>query len=87
MDYELTPGYHPYGYEGVPGTCHWCGRKLRRGTYLDPMLQHQYSPTEWQKALRPLPCLGNYGDGHFCGLRCGYAYGLSAANQELPKER
>jgi hypothetical protein len=22
--------WHPFGYEGKPGTCVWCGRKLRR---------------------------------------------------------
>lgn len=23
---------------------------------------------------------GDYGDGHFCGLRCGYAFGVAMAN-------
>lgn len=44
----------------APGTCLWCGRKLRKS---------QIHPEE----------KGSYGDNAFCGLRCGYSFGVCLA--------
>jgi hypothetical protein len=41
--------------------CINCGRFLRRCGLREVMPQKQW---------------GDYGDGHFCGLRCGYAWSL-----------
>lgn len=48
-----------------PGTCLFCGKKLRAYRYPD---------------LFPNPNRrGDYGDNAFCGLRCGYRFGLAFA--------
>lgn len=62
-----------------PGTCLYCGRKLwwikrtftqgSRGVLI-PVGER---PNLYAKA-------GDYGDGFFCGLRCGYQFGVLAAN-------
>lgn len=41
--------------------CINCGKKLRRCN-----LRHYMPDKQW----------GDYGDGHFCGLRCGYKWSL-----------
>jgi hypothetical protein len=46
-----------------PGTCLWCGKKLRR-------CQHGSGER------------GDYGDGFFCGLRCGFAFAVALAKQD-----
>ena len=48
-----------------PGTCLWCGRKLRK-----------FHLNDGSK--------GDYGDNAFCGLRCGYSFGVTMA--ELGKK-
>lgn len=52
---------HSAGVE--PARCQWCGNRLRRPKRMngEPMY------------AKP----GDYGDGLFCGLRCGYQYGVS----------
>ena len=51
-----------------PGNCHWCGAKLR----LAKMANH---PTiDGHRDAR-----GDYGDNSFCGLRCGYMFGVQMA--------
>lgn len=47
-----------------PGTCRWCGRKLRAARFA------------WFGNGR-----GDYGDGYFCGLRCGYLFGRALARE------
>lgn len=59
---------HPFNYAEVPGTCLWCGRKLRPYRFRDKSLPRE----EWP--------LGDYGDGHFCGLTCGYRFGKRLAD-------
>lgn len=96
----------------APGTCLWCGKKLR---------QKYDSKYEHYNRSRSLCCkapvidghtcegcgnyvdsgrrlvsrtkvherLGDYGDGAFCTLRCGYMFGVAAAKngfrlQKLP---
>lgn len=48
-----------------PGTCLFCGRKLR--AYRFP---HHFENPDRR---------GDYGDNAFCGLRCGYRFGLAFA--------
>jgi len=50
------------------GTCLWCGHKLRRES------KHK------AKAYKREQQLGDYGDGYFCGLRCGFQFGEAFAN-------
>lgn len=61
--------YHAFDYDGQEGTCLWCGRKLR--PY--PHRNADYNKDSGKE-------LGDYGDGHFCGLRCGYAFGVRLAD-------
>ncbi len=56
--------WHPFDASGDPGTCIWCGRKLRKESH------HMAAAHERDRLL------GDYGDGVFCGLRCGYSFGL-----------
>ena len=60
------------------GTCLHCGRKLRwikrtftQGPREVPIPVGE-RPNRYAKA-------GDYGDGFFCGLRCGYQFGVLAA--------
>jgi len=83
--------FSSFGQHGEPtqvGRCRWCGRKLRPKWRYEtaPFVQ------EWVPAQPPhyrgravgegprvkvgAPRLGDYGDGHFCGLRCGRDFGL-----------
>lgn len=57
----------PFGATNQPGTCRWCGRKLR---------PYPYRAEAWANGRT----LGDYGDGHFCGLRCGYEFGRVMAD-------
>lgn len=57
---------HPFNYEGVERTCLWCGRKLRK-------YRHREAFPESNE-------YGDYGDGHFCGLNCGYSFGRRLAD-------
>lgn len=51
----------------LPGRCIWCGYKLRRESH------HSAAAHNREAAL------GDYGDGVFCGLRCGYQFGQAFA--------
>jgi hypothetical protein len=51
------------------GTCLWCGNKLRK--------ESQHSADAYGRPNDR--ALGDYGDGHFCGLRCGYQFGKAFA--------
>lgn len=55
-----------FGDNSERGRCRWCGRKLR--AYRWP----EHFP------LDPNP-RGDYGDGLFCGLRCGYRFAVQVA--------
>lgn len=48
-----------------PGTCLYCGEKLRAYKYPDLFANPDRR--------------GDYGDNAFCGLRCGYRFGLAFA--------
>ena len=78
--------WHPFGYRGGPGTCKWCGRKLRRLKVLDKTLEQDLitagtRPYEaFERALVPAALPGGYHDGHFCGLRCAYQFAVRLAD-------
>lgn len=59
----------PFSYDGVPDSCLWCGRKLRA---------YRYRGTDHAKEAGLEK--GDYGDGHFCGLRCGYQFAVRLAD-------
>ena len=59
----------PYSYDGVKDSCLWCGRKLRAYRYRDA--EHNKGKGKEK---------GDYGDGHFCGLRCGYQFAVRLAD-------
>lgn len=84
--------WHPFGYEGKPGSCLWCGRVLRHKTYqLEPdediagwpgfELTGKTKTGPWGTPLRIIRALkpGGYSDGFFCGLRCAYKFGVRMA--------
>jgi hypothetical protein len=52
----------------APGVCLWCGDKLR----LAKIANHPTIDTHREAR-------GDYGDNAFCGIRCGYAFGLRLA--------
>ena len=76
--------WRPFGYEGKPGTCLWCGRKLRRKTY-PPDKPKGMGWAEWHaspESKQRVPAYdkpGDYGDGFFCGLRCAYDFAVRLA--------
>jgi hypothetical protein len=73
--------WREFNASNMPDTCVWCGRKLRQKmTYADfdqgfidavrgdkPEMVPRYEKK------------GDYGDGFFCGLRCGYLFGEQMA--------
>lgn len=74
-----------------PNTCKWCGKKLRWQTTMfnpetgkaDPIIDAETN-TAIQGTRRTWPMYekpGDYGDGHFCGLRCGYMFGVALADR------
>lgn len=62
-------------YAGIirEGCCVWCGCRLRI--------------TPYQDDARGEGLRGDYGDNLFCGLRCGYQYGVARATHEYRGER
>lgn len=63
--------FHSFGATNKPGTCRWCGRKLRSPVHI---------PKDRAKSRR-----GDYGDDTFCGLRCGYQFGLALSKERVLK--
>lgn len=87
----FSPFNHRGGV-GKPAHCKWCGRALRK-KWCQVEAPHvkswhapdRHYPDGCATGYGPLvkvgePKLGDYGDGHFCGLRCGYDFGLWFAN-------
>lgn len=66
--------------------CKWCGRKLRKH-WREVKGPHVFTWSDGYQGSAPQiiddaprvkigePMLGDYKDGHFCGLRCGYDFG------------
>ena len=69
-----------------PETCLWCGKKLRWQTR--PVETGPAEGESWAdywkrdggKAKTRAAKPGDYQDGHFCGLRCGYQFGVAMAD-------
>lgn len=79
--------WRPYGYAGQPGTCKWCGQRLRRRTWpadkpAGISWNDWYGSPESKRREPAYDKPGDYGDGHFCGLRCGYQYAVLVIEQE-----
>lgn len=98
----------PCGATGEPGTCKWCGRKLRQQFYTKyehvqrtkslcckaEITEDEFGTTvcgkcskytsRFKKRLvsskKRFDKPGSYGDGHFCGLNCGYLFGVVLAD-------
>ena len=68
------PATRPFGATGEPGTCLWCGRRLRHETVIDPASDKPY-PGNLVRAEQA----GRYQDDSFCGLGCGYRFGRRLA--------
>lgn len=77
--------WQSFGYKGKPGTCLWCGRRLTRQTVLDSRAEEQMRKAGligdelYRASLRPASKPGRYYDGFFCGLRCGFQFGVRMA--------
>lgn len=82
-----------FGPVDKPGHCHWCGRKLRPRwrTEYPPTVKtwfegdkHCSGRAVESRLVKPVkvgePKFGDYSDGHFCGLRCGYMFGRRLAD-------
>jgi hypothetical protein len=76
----------PFAAHGDPtedGRCRWCGRKLKHRRIIASDADKD-NPTykveghHFATIQDALP--GGYGDGHFCGLRCGYQFGVRLAD-------
>lgn len=87
--------YRSFNASNEPDTCLWCGRKLRHRQITKTMPAREakaqgYKVTnaemlkdgEWPvSAILGYEELGgDYVDGHFCGLRCGYQFGVAMAD-------
>ena len=68
--------FNEFGHVNEPGCCIWCGRKLRKKFDSEPI-----DPTNPVRGYRKLKTfkLGDYRDGFFCGLRCGYKFAVRLA--------
>lgn len=66
---SATEGYAQHGDPHADGACMWCGKKL-------PVSRVHRLGEGWRDAY---PLRGNYADGAFCTMRCGYAFGVTAA--------
>ncbi len=71
----------PFGYRAVPGTCRWCGDKLRyervgadESDKANPTYREERGGWATVLAVKP----GGYQDGVFCTLRCGYQWAVRA---------
>lgn len=51
-------------------TCKWCGRRLR------PKMVQDWPVGQLEATNRRQEGWGGYGDGLFCGLRCGYQWAV-----------
>ena len=74
----------PYGYTGKAGTCRWCGDRLVYRTFSRNLLPGEtweefHAIPQSQKRSRAYDKPGYYGDGKFCGLRCGYQWAVRRA--------
>jgi hypothetical protein len=76
-------GGKPYGYAGRPGTCRWCGDKLRRtrvtagdSDKANPTYQEEVA--SWATVMADTP--GAYQNGFFCSLRCGFQWAVRRLN-------
>lgn len=75
--------YRDFGYEGKTGTCLWCGHKL---TFKRVMAHDADKDNPTYKvegahfATKRAEQAGGYQDDSFCGLRCGYQFGLRLAS-------
>lgn len=92
---RLTPfaQCYSFGQHGDPnrdGACLWCGReltanKIQRHRAASPLFDHLPGGAEKRAAAIATAdrytLRGQYADGAFCGLRCGYAFGVIAALQ------
>lgn len=84
--------FNEFRHVNAPGHCIWCGKKLRKKwrmehapyvtTWHPPDPPHYpvgYAVGSGRLVNVGEPMLGDYGDGHFCGLRCGYRFGVRLA--------
>lgn len=72
--------WQPFGYEGKPETCLWCGRKLhyqKTRTWGTVEVNGGFTSKITGEKRAELP--GYYEDGFFCGLSCGYKFGVRLA--------
>ena len=74
--------YRDRGNTNAPRTCLWCGAQL--GQYFTSGGSERIELACGGFAHKQLPAVpsgtyGRYGDNHFCGLRCGYLFGLAMA--------
>lgn len=70
-----------FGAFGEPGEeagtrCLWCGKKLRQVRFPQFIRDHGGAVPK-----------GGYGDNAFCGLRCGYSFGVAVASTGTRIER
>ena len=71
--------WRKFGYEGTPGTCLWCGRKLIYHAVFDDT-PGAVGKTPYSVPVKRPAKPGQYHDGHFCGLRCAYQYAVRLAD-------
>lgn len=76
----------PCGIKGCTSTTYylqWDSRTARRWWHCDNPSEHRRAFAE-KKVVKERTKIGtkpgNYGDGHFCGLSCGYLFGVAMAN-------
>lgn len=82
-----APHFAEHGPVDAAGCCKWCGRKLRKCFDIKfhdvvtskDALGKTVRTTKPSEKLKTFT-LGDYGEGHFCGLRCGYAFGTRFAD-------
>jgi hypothetical protein len=69
-----------FGATNKTDTCRWCGRKLV--WVCNTQYEESAAPNGKRRIVsrtRRYQAPGAYGNGHFCGLTCGYQFGLTLA--------
>ena len=81
--------WRPFGATNAPDTCLWCGNKLRHKvteSHYEEIRVEVPEELRWDPAVthrkqsksvadKRAEKGGDYQDGFFCGLRCGYQFG------------
>ena len=74
------PNAHDFGATNEPRTCLWCGAKLRQNKTWAMVRRSTERSHRTDDIRTPNGTYGWEGNGFFCTLRCGEAFGKAFAS-------